>query len=183
MSTRRYAPLPVLESGLEAALLAAPVQAGEVTLQPSSVAVGPTTGQGESSVAIQFDLTKVPDLATYRIDEVRLDWPLTGISGEAVSEYDLYPATASWTARGVSGGTLPALADAPAASWSWGPLAAARNPGGAFLRFNVTNLLRAWATGVEENHGVVILSPDLGAEGLAGQTGAIALTVRYSLRP
>ncbi len=181
MNTLKATTLGILALG--AALLTVPAEAGEVTLQPSAVAVGPTTEQGETSVAIQFDLTSLPDLASYRINEVRLDWPLTGISGEAVSEYDLYPATAAWTAQGVAGGTLPALTDAPAASWSWGPLDAARNPGGAFLRFNVTNLLRAWATGVEANHGVVILSPDLDEEGLAAQTGAITLIVRYTRRP
>jgi hypothetical protein len=163
-------------------LLSASALAEVTTLNPTTVVMGPATERGETTVLVQFDLSAAPDLKGFDIDEALVEWPVAGLPADWPTEYALYPVTSAWSAAALASTGLPARAEIPAASWSWGALPAQWNGTGR-LRFDITPLFRDWVEGRSANHGFVITTADVDDEVFASRLGTMSLTLRYGRHP
>ena len=149
-------------------------EADVVTLSPDQGAVVTAEGVEDTRVALQFDLS---GLSGARVDLAILEWSVSGMPSDAMTEYRLVPITASWTEAGLVA-AAPALAGTDAGWWAFTPRDYEVN-GGGLIRFDVTALLSAWLRGEAENHGFAIVTSDLDRETVTGQLGNAKLTITY----
>ncbi|NNF08212.1 MAG: DNRLRE domain-containing protein [Candidatus Eisenbacteria bacterium] len=158
-----------------AMLLVPTVQADLLTLSPDLSAVAASDGSGLTKVALTFDLTDLP--ANSNILDAHLDWTVTGVDDEAITEFAVYAATASWTEVYVLVTGPPAAQADPSADWLITPLDYDRNEG--FVRFVLTDVVSDWNDSSLANHGLVLEMADLSATSLASQTATATLVIHY----
>jgi len=147
---------------------------------PAQAVVLPSQGE-ETKVAMSFDLSGLKTGEGRVILEAVLDWRPEGIPSDRHSEYAIHAATGAWTEASVgAGGSVP-MAEEASADWEVEPLDVERN-GGGLLRFDLTELARNWAENGGSNQGIVLVTPDVPGQALAGQLSNATLTVRYVFR-
>ena len=93
-------------------------------------------------------------------------------------EYAVHVVTQSWTAAGVSGGTVPAASEDPFEVWDYEARDYERNQGGR-VRFFLGALARDWTGGETDNFGILVASEDLDAETIGGDLEDARLTVTF----
>jgi len=149
-------------------------EADVVTLSPDQGAVVTAERVEDTQVALQFDLSGVSGA---RVDLAILEWSVSGMPSDAMTEYRLVPITASWTEVGLAA-AAPALAETDSGWWAFTPRDYEVN-GGGLVRFDVTALVSAWVSGETSNHGFAVVTSDLDRETVAGQLGNAKLTITY----
>jgi len=150
---------------LAAAAAAPSAQAAVHELAPDQAVVLPDDETGVAKVALQFDLSGIPE--GHVIDLGYLDWSLTGVSDSERSEYAILLVTSSWTEAGVSGGAAPDVEEASFGTWDIEPRDYGRTAG--LVRFALTDLAREWSSGETDNFGVVVSTEHLSGNALATQ--------------
>lgn len=109
-----------------------------------------------------------------------MDCTLSGVADDSRSEFVAFPVQSSWTGSGIQNEEIPDIAGDPASSWSIDVLDYDRNSGG-FLRLDLRDLVRGWASGEVENYGIVVETPDVSGQSLTNDLGSAHLVIRYTL--
>lgn len=151
-----------------------------LTVTPSRAVALPADGSGMTKVALFFDLGELRSGSDRRIDEALLDWRVSPVPSDRRSEYAAFAITGVWTAAGADAGVVVPIDLASSADWEIEPLDYERNDGG-FVRFDLTELIRAWSSGSRINHGIVVATDDLASRDLTKQFSGAELTIRYGL--
>jgi hypothetical protein len=146
----------------------APVEAGVIRISPDATAAA-TVGE-DARAAVKFNLS---GLSGVDVGGAWLELDLSGVSGEARSEFSLFVAEDGWSGAGdVSGLTL---SEEPEARWDIEVRDYQRT--GGFVRFDITELVKAWIHEELTNSGVVMVTGDMTAASLSGQLAGSVLVV------
>lgn len=156
----------------------APAAADRLILNPVEAVVLPDGEEGESRVALRFDLSGLRAGEGRDIRAAVLDWTLPSVSDEGDYLFSASEVTSSWTAEGVGQGSAPAIGLTPVTHWEIGPAAHAQT--GGLVRLHLRDLVSGWASGQVTNHGVVVSSSDVTEQVLASQFENAALVVFYT---
>ncbi|HEX7878356.1 MAG TPA: hypothetical protein VF720_03050 [Candidatus Eisenbacteria bacterium] len=161
-------------------LLAAPVMADVVVLEPVQTAV--TEEEGTARVAVEFDLSGLRSGDGRCIDIATLTWSVSGAPEAEIAYLVSYPIDAAWHAQEVSA-ELEELdvGETAAASWEITP-EEHENGLGDIVRLDLTGLASTWAGNGAGNHGVVIETGDIAAADLEAALSTLRLTVHYGFR-
>jgi hypothetical protein len=156
------------------ALMPALAGAEVLNLAPVSSRVLPADESGMTKVVLKFDLSGMREGQGRRVFVANLNWEVTGLPTEEISEIVAYAATSAWTPTGEA----PAVSEDKAGSWHIMPGSDAAQEG--LVRLDLDNLVDGWANGSAANYGLVLGIPDMSAESLASQLANARLEVRYS---
>jgi hypothetical protein len=173
----------ILVPGLLALGLAPGAAADVLVVHPAEAVVLPADTSGLTKIVLRFDLSGMRAEENLHISHAYVDWILPGVPSDRESEYATYAVTAAWSADAVASGAAHVeAAEEPSATWEITP--ADYEVVGGLVRLDLVDLVTAWANGTKSNYGIVLATPDVGSEGLAGELVRATLTVRYGfVRP
>jgi hypothetical protein len=155
-------------------LLPALAGAEVLNLAPASSRVLLDDESGMAKVVLKFDLSGMREGEGRQVFVARLNWEVTGLPTEEISEIAAYAATSAWTPTSEA----PTVSEDKAGSWQIMPGSDAAQEG--LILLDLENLVDGWADGSISNYGVVLAIPDMSAETLASQLANARLEVRYS---
>jgi len=165
--------------GLSGLLIGVPANSELLSVAPSQSIILPTGSNGVTQVAFQFDLSGLPSGEGRRIHGATLEWAVEGTSDSEVSEFQIYPVGAAWSAARVSAQTQSlSIGSTAEASWEITPVDHDRGLGG-LIRLDVLDMIEWWTIEPSSNHGVVMSTAGLSGEGLADQLASARLTIYY----
>jgi hypothetical protein len=151
------------------------------TRAPKEGGILPEDGNGVTKVALLFDLSTLRVGDNRQIDEAILDWRLSDIAEGDLPEFVTHPVTLSWTTSTVAAGAAPSCDTTRVWGGQLNPLVPETSDG-KLVRFDLTEMVTAWASGESPNYGLVIAISDLSVKTLSTQLGKAQLTIRYGFR-
>ncbi len=163
--------------GLLLGLSASTAMADVLRASPSQAVVVPSTGDGVTRVALQFDLSGMRSGNGRKVVWAYLEWQITN-AGSGEKAFAAFPISGSWTASQVANRTGSVSCSATPTS-EWELTQAEQDRLGCVVRLNAKSLVSDWLAGVTTNNGLVVTTREISGTSLANQLENATLVVGY----
>jgi len=157
-------------------LAASTSSADVLRASPSQAVVIPSSGDGVTRVALQFDLSGLRSGTGRKIVWAYLEWTVTN-AGTGEKAFAALPITSSWTASQVSSTGSVSYSETPASEWELTQDELVRL--GCLVRLNAKDLVSSWTNGLTTNNGLVVTTREISGTTLSSQLENAQLVVGY----
>ena len=167
----------LLAFGLLLGLGTSTAMADVLRASPSQAAVIPSTGDGLTRIALQFDLSGLRSGNGRTVVWAYLEWQVTN-AGTGGKAFAAFPITSSWTAaQAASRADMVTYAETPTSEWELTQEEQDRL--GCLVRLNANSIVSDWLGGVTSNNGIVVTTREIPGSTLANQLENARLVVGY----
>jgi len=136
----------------------------------------PSSGDGVTRVALQFDLSGLRSGTGRKIVWAYLEWTVTN-AGTGGKAFAALPITSSWTASQVSSTGSLSYSETPVSEWELTQDELVRL--GCLVRLNAKDLVSSWTNGLTTNNGLVVTTREISGTTLSSQLENAQLVVGY----
>ena len=167
----------LLTVGLMLVFSTSTAKADVLRVSPSQSAVLPSSGDGPTEVALQFDLSGLRSGNGRKVVWAYLEWQVTN-AGTGEKAFAAFPITSSWSAaQAASRAGVVRYSETPVSAWELTQEEQDRL--GCAVRLNAKNLVSDWLAGVTTNNGLLVTTREISGTTLANQLANATLVIGY----